>query len=101
VAQALARIQPACRWFAQQLVPASWYGAFPARCPGANQGPPSAQSRFASGRGYRPEEDMVCLLEGRYPFVVARIDQALRFGLETALLFSGKHTPDQRCLSLI
>ena len=57
--------------------------------------------RLGSGRGYRPEEDMVCLLEGRYPFVVARIDQALRFGLETALLFSGKHTLDQRCLSLI
>jgi len=78
VAQAPARIHPAPRWFAQQLVPASWFGVPPAPCPGAHQGPPSAQSRFASGRCYRREKGMVCLLEGRYPFVVARTGSCAR-----------------------
>jgi hypothetical protein len=65
-------MHPAAAWFAHQLVPASRVGVVSAQRPSATLGPPSAQSPFASRRCYRPEEGMVCLLEGRYPFVVAR-----------------------------
>ena len=41
-------------------------------------GPPSAQSRFASGRCYRLEEGICRLLEGRYPFVFAHAGSCAR-----------------------
>lgn len=41
-------------------------------------GPPSAQSRFASGRCYRLEEGICRLLEGRYPFVFAHTGSCAR-----------------------
>ena len=51
---------------------------FSARCPRAPLGPPSVQSPFASRRRYRREGGIWCLLEGRYPFVVARTGSCAR-----------------------
>ena len=77
-AQVLACIHPARRRFTHQLVPASRVGCTSAQSPRATLGPPSAQSPFASLRCYRREGGMHCLLEGRYPFVVAHTDSCAR-----------------------
>ena len=78
VAQVLAGIHPTERWFTHRLVPASRCGVLSAQSPSATLGPPSAQSHFASGRRYRLEGDMCCLLEEHYPFVVARTGSCAR-----------------------
>lgn len=78
VAQVLAGIHRAQRWFTHRLVPASRCDVLSAQSPSANLGPPSAQSPFASRRRYRCEGDIVCLLEERYPFVVARTGSCAR-----------------------
>ena len=69
---------PRPRWFTYELVPRFEGSLFPTQCPSATLGPPSAQSPFASQRCYRREEGMCCLLEGRYPFVVARTGSCAR-----------------------